>query len=145
MQIVRAADDLSAAVESARRVARAAFGDDTLLLERLLESPRHIEVQVLADDHGHVIHLGERECTLQRRHQKVVEEAPSPAIDAMTRERLGRAACAAAASVDYSSFAKGREWRRRARGLGFWLVFFEIPYFEVKDVDPLEDHGVQCW
>ncbi|WP_442922862.1 acetyl/propionyl/methylcrotonyl-CoA carboxylase subunit alpha [Microbacterium sp. SLBN-154] len=101
MQIVRAADDLSVAVESARRVARAAFGDDTLLLERLLESPRHIEVQVLADDHGHVIHLGERECTLQRRHQKVIEEAPSPAIDPVTRERLGRAACAAAASVDY--------------------------------------------
>ncbi|NYF16207.1 acetyl-CoA/propionyl-CoA carboxylase biotin carboxyl carrier protein [Microbacterium sp. AK009] len=101
MQIVRAAGDLSAAVESARRVARAAFGDDTLLLERLVERPRHIEVQVLADDHGHVVHLGERECTLQRRHQKVIEEAPSPAIDPTTRERLGRAACAAAASVDY--------------------------------------------
>ncbi|WP_322409206.1 acetyl/propionyl/methylcrotonyl-CoA carboxylase subunit alpha [Microbacterium invictum] len=101
MQVVRAADDLPAALDSARRVARAAFGDDTLLLERLLERPRHIEVQVLADDHGAVVHLGERECTLQRRHQKVIEEAPSPAVDPRTRERLGRAACAAAASVDY--------------------------------------------
>ncbi|WJL95490.1 biotin carboxylase N-terminal domain-containing protein [Microbacterium sp. ET2] len=101
MQIVHAAGDLSAAVESARRVARAAFGDDTLLLERLVENPRHIEVQVLADDHGHVVHLGERECTLQRRHQKVIEEAPSPVIDPTTRERLGQAACAAAASVGY--------------------------------------------
>ena len=78
-----------------------AFGDDTLLLERLIERPRHIEVQVLADAHGAVIHLGERECTLQRRHQKVIEEAPSPVVDAATRARLGAAACAAAASVDY--------------------------------------------
>jgi acetyl-CoA/propionyl-CoA carboxylase biotin carboxyl carrier protein len=101
MQVVRDAADLPSALESARRVARAAFGDDTLLLERLLERPRHIEVQILADAHGGVIHLGERECTLQRRHQKVIEEAPSPAIDAATRDRLGRAACAAAASVDY--------------------------------------------
>ena len=101
MQIVRTPEDLPAAVDSARRVARAAFGDDTLLLERLVENPRHIEVQVLADDHGTVVHLGERECTLQRRHQKVIEEAPSPAVDAATRERLGQAACAAAVSVDY--------------------------------------------
>ncbi len=82
-------------------MATAAFGDDTLLLERLIERPRHIEVQVLADEHGNVIHLGERECTLQRRHQKVIEEAPSPVVDAATRARLGAAACAAAASVDY--------------------------------------------
>ncbi|MFB8386084.1 acetyl/propionyl/methylcrotonyl-CoA carboxylase subunit alpha [Microbacterium sp. NPDC055910] len=101
MQIVRAADELADALATARRVALAAFGDDTLLLERLIERPRHIEVQVLADSHGAVIHVGERECTLQRRHQKVVEEAPSPIVDARTRERLGAAACAAAASVDY--------------------------------------------
>ncbi len=101
MQIVRSAADLPEALATARRVAAAAFGDDTLLLERLIERPRHIEVQVLADAEGRVIHLGERECTLQRRHQKVIEESPSPIVDAATRERLGEAACAAAASVDY--------------------------------------------
>ncbi|WP_341999726.1 ATP-grasp domain-containing protein [Microbacterium sp. LWH7-1.2] len=101
MQVVRSARELPDALATARRVASAAFGDDTLLLERLIERPRHIEVQVLADVHGNVVHLGERECTLQRRHQKVIEEAPSPAVDAGTRARLGAAACAAAASVDY--------------------------------------------
>ncbi|MGQ3009448.1 acetyl-CoA carboxylase biotin carboxylase subunit, partial [Microbacterium aurantiacum] len=101
MQIVRAVDELATAVETARRVARSAFGDDTLLVERLVERPRHIEVQVLADEAGNIIHLGERECTLQRRHQKVIEEAPSAVVDAATRELLGKAACAAAASVDY--------------------------------------------
>ena len=101
MQVVRSADQLREALATARRVASASFGDDTLLLERLIERPRHIEVQVLADAHGGIVHLGERECTLQRRHQKVIEEAPSPVVDAATRERLGAAACAAAASVDY--------------------------------------------
>ncbi|MDE0546848.1 biotin carboxylase N-terminal domain-containing protein [Microbacterium sp. C7(2022)] len=101
MQVVREPADLADALQTARRVASAAFGDDSLLLERLIDSPRHIEVQLLADDHGRVIHLGERECTLQRRHQKVIEEAPSPVIDAPTRKRLGAAACAAAASVEY--------------------------------------------
>lgn len=101
MQVVRSPGELPDALATARRVALAAFGDDTLLLERLIERPRHIEVQVLADGHGGVVHLGERECTLQRRHQKVIEEAPSPAVDAATRARLGAAACAAAASVDY--------------------------------------------
>ncbi|MDZ8202499.1 biotin carboxylase N-terminal domain-containing protein [Microbacterium sp. SSW1-59] len=101
MQIARDDDALRSAIVSAQRVARAAFGDDTLLVERLIERPRHIEVQVMADVHGHVIHLGERECTLQRRHQKVIEEAPSPIVDAETRERLGRSACRAARSVDY--------------------------------------------
>ncbi|WP_424935701.1 MULTISPECIES: biotin carboxylase N-terminal domain-containing protein [Bacteria] len=101
MQVVRTLGELPDALATARRVAAASFGDDTLLLERLVERPRHIEVQVLADAHGTVIHLGERECTLQRRHQKVIEEAPSPTIDAETRRRLGEAACAAAASVEY--------------------------------------------
>jgi acetyl-CoA/propionyl-CoA carboxylase biotin carboxyl carrier protein len=101
MQIARDHGDLPEALASARRVARAAFGDDALLLERLLERPRHIEVQVLGDTHGTLIHLGERECTLQRRHQKVIEEAPSPLVDAPLRERLGDAALRAAASVDY--------------------------------------------
>lgn len=101
MQIVRTLDELPEALAAARRVAASAFGDDTLLLERLIERPRHIEVQVLADAHGGILHLGERECTLQRRHQKVIEEAPSPLVDPAMRARLGAAACAAAASVDY--------------------------------------------
>ncbi|MGW9630361.1 acetyl/propionyl/methylcrotonyl-CoA carboxylase subunit alpha [Agromyces sp. NPDC055520] len=101
MQIARNASELAAAIPAARRVALAAFGDGTLLLERLIERPRHIEVQVLADDFGAVIHLGERECSLQRRHQKVIEEAPSPLLDDATRARIGRAACDAARSVDY--------------------------------------------
>ena len=101
MQIARDAGELAAALPAARRVALTAFGDDTLLLERLIERPRHIEVQVLADAHGAVVHLGERECSLQRRHQKVVEESPSPLLDEATRERIGQAACDAARSVDY--------------------------------------------
>jgi acetyl-CoA/propionyl-CoA carboxylase biotin carboxyl carrier protein len=101
MQVARDQGELEHALPAARRVARAAFGDDTLLLERFIAQPRHIEVQVLADAHGNVIHLGERECSLQRRHQKVVEEAPSPLLDAATRERIGQAACDAARSVEY--------------------------------------------
>ncbi|MFF2052276.1 biotin carboxylase N-terminal domain-containing protein [Leifsonia sp. NPDC058194] len=101
MQAVRDADDLPEALRTARRVAASAFGDDTLFLERLVDAPRHIEVQVLADTHGTVVHLGERECSLQRRHQKVIEEAPSPLLDGETRARIGAAACRVAASVDY--------------------------------------------
>ena len=102
MYVVEAVGELAAALDAARRVAARAFGDDTLFLERLIPSPRHIEVQVLADNSGNVIHLGERECSLQRRHQKVIEEAPSPLLDEPTRQRIGAAACAAARSVDYS-------------------------------------------
>ncbi|SDO73658.1 acetyl-CoA/propionyl-CoA carboxylase, biotin carboxylase, biotin carboxyl carrier protein [Microbacterium sp. ru370.1] len=101
MTVATGPADLPDALATARRVARAAFGDDTLLLERLLERPRHIEVQVLADAHGTTISLGERECTLQRRHQKVIEEAPSPVVDAATRALLAEAAVAAARSVGY--------------------------------------------
>ncbi len=101
MTVVHDAAGLAEALPGTRRVAAAAFGDDTLLLERYLSAPRHIEVQVLAAAAGTVVHLGERECTLQRRHQKVIEEAPSPVVDAALRERLGAAACAAAASVGY--------------------------------------------
>jgi acetyl-CoA/propionyl-CoA carboxylase biotin carboxyl carrier protein len=101
MQIVRSAAELPEALVAGRRIAAAAFGDDTLLLERYLDTPRHIEVQVLADAHGGVVHLGERECSLQRRHQKVIEEAPSPLLDAATRVRIGEAACEVARSVEY--------------------------------------------
>ncbi|MGW5451854.1 ATP-binding protein [Nocardia sp. NPDC003979] len=101
MRLVERAEDLPAALVSARREAGAAFGDDTLFLERFVTRPRHIEVQVLADAFGNVVHLGERECSLQRRHQKVIEEAPSPLLDAATRARIGTAACNTARSVDY--------------------------------------------
>ena len=102
MHVVDRPDQLPATLATARRVAASAFGDDALFLEKLIRSPRHIEVQVLADNHGNVIHLGERECSLQRRHQKVIEEAPSPLLDEATRARIGEAACNAARSVDYS-------------------------------------------
>ncbi|MBF6211527.1 acetyl/propionyl-CoA carboxylase subunit alpha [Nocardia puris] len=101
---MRRVDDpalLPDALVSARREAGAAFGDDTLFLERFVTRPRHIEVQILADQFGNVVHLGERECSLQRRHQKVIEEAPSPLLDAETRARIGAAACNTARSVDY--------------------------------------------
>ncbi|MEV6767651.1 acetyl/propionyl/methylcrotonyl-CoA carboxylase subunit alpha [Nocardia sp. NPDC051030] len=101
---MRRVDDpalLPDALVSARREAGAAFGDDTLFLERFVSRPRHIEVQILADGFGQVLHLGERECSLQRRHQKVIEEAPSPLLDAKTRARIGAAACNTARSVDY--------------------------------------------
>ncbi|MFI6778058.1 acetyl/propionyl/methylcrotonyl-CoA carboxylase subunit alpha [Nocardia sp. NPDC050412] len=101
MRLVEEPSALPAALASARREAAAAFGDDTLFLERFVTRPRHIEVQILADQFGHVIHLGERECSLQRRHQKVIEEAPSPLLDAATRARIGAAACNTARSVDY--------------------------------------------
>ena len=102
MRVVHEPSELQAALTSARREAGAAFGDDTLFLERFVLNPRHIEVQVLADGYGNVVHLGERECSLQRRHQKVIEEAPSPLLDEATRARIGAAACDTARSVDYT-------------------------------------------
>ncbi|GAA4420710.1 acetyl-CoA carboxylase biotin carboxylase subunit [Actinokineospora soli] len=102
MRLVTADADLRPAIESARREARGSFGDDTLLIERFVARPRHIEIQVLADAHGTAVHLGERECSLQRRHQKIIEEAPSPLLDAATRARMGAAAVDAARAVDYT-------------------------------------------
>lgn len=101
MHIVESAEALADQLATARRVAKAAFGDDTLLIEQLIQSPRHIEVQILADTYGNVVHLGERECSLQRRHQKIIEEAPSVLLTAATRARIGQAAVATAQSVDY--------------------------------------------
>jgi propionyl-CoA carboxylase alpha chain len=101
MRIVRAAEQLPAALAAAHREAEHAFGDGTLLLERYVEAPRHVEVQIFGDVHGNAIHLFERECSIQRRHQKVLEEAPSPAVDAGLRARLGEAAVKAARAIGY--------------------------------------------
>ena len=101
MRLVHEPDALAADLVSARRESLSAFGDDTLFIERFVARPRHIEVQVLADQHGEVIHLGERECSLQRRHQKIIEEAPSALLDPATRERIGRSAVQIARSVGY--------------------------------------------
>ena len=95
--------DLPDALAAARREAAAAFGNDQVYLERLIQNGRHIEIQLLADMHGNVIHLGERECSLQRRHQKVIEESPSFAVDEELRQKMGAVAVAAAKAVDYVS------------------------------------------
>ncbi len=101
MRLVHQAEDLQAALDSAKSEATNAFGSGELLLERAVMNPRHVEVQVFADTHGEVIHLGERDCSIQRRHQKVVEEAPSPAMTAELRAQMGAAAVAAARAVGY--------------------------------------------
>ena len=101
MRVVRDADELEAAIAGAKREASAAFGDDNLLLEKFVERPRHIEVQVFGDAHGQIVSLFERDCTLQRRHQKVIEEAPSAALNDERREALYEAARRAAAAIGY--------------------------------------------
>jgi len=101
MRIVRAAAELGPAIVSAKREAKAAFGDDRMLIEKYVDNPRHIEVQVIGDSHGNLLSLFERECTLQRRHQKVIEEAPSPTLDARQRDAVCAAARKAAAAVNY--------------------------------------------
>ena len=101
MRLVQAAHELSSAITSARREAESAFGDGRLMLERLVQGGRHVEIQVFADAHGQAIHLGERDCTAQRRRQKLIEESPSPIIDTATREAMGRDAVAAARAVGY--------------------------------------------
>jgi acetyl/propionyl-CoA carboxylase alpha subunit len=103
MRLVASEDELAEAVPSARREAEASFGDGTVFAERWLAAPHHVEVQIVADAHGNVIHLGERECSIQRRHQKLIEEAPSPAIDADRRESLGLVAVSVAREIDYDS------------------------------------------
>jgi 3-methylcrotonyl-CoA carboxylase alpha subunit len=101
MKIVRAQQELQAAIESAQREALKAFGDDRLLLERYIEEPRHVEFQIFGDTHGNIIHLYERDCSIQRRHQKVVEETPAPRYSDELRQRMAKAAVAAARGVDY--------------------------------------------
>jgi len=103
MRIVRAASEFAAAREAAAREALSAFGDGRIFLERYFDRPHHVEVQILADQHGTTVHLGERECSIQRRHQKIIEESPSPVVNAALRDRLTAAAIAAARSVGYAN------------------------------------------
>jgi 3-methylcrotonyl-CoA carboxylase alpha subunit len=101
MRVVRSPDEFAAALQGAKREAAAAFGDDRVLLEKYLERPRHVEIQVFADSHGNCVHLFERDCSIQRRHQKVVEEAPAPGLSEDLRSRMGAAAIAAAQAIGY--------------------------------------------
>jgi len=103
MRIVHKADDLQSSVEAAMRESKKAFGDDTVYLEKYIQDPRHIEIQVLADHHGNTIHLFERECSIQRRHQKIIEETPSVALTPEARARMGEAAVKVAEAVDYKN------------------------------------------
>ena len=102
MKVARSAEDLSDTLATARAEAQAAFGDDSVYLEKYLARPRHIEFQIMGDGRGNAIHLGERDCSLQRRHQKVWEESPSPAIGPEQREQMGEMVAAAIASLGYS-------------------------------------------
>ncbi len=102
MRIVRSAAELRDAVDGARREAASAFGDGTVFLERFVEDPRHVEVQIVGDTGGEVVHLFERECSIQRRYQKIVEESPSPAVDETLRAELGAAAVAAGKAIGYT-------------------------------------------
>jgi len=101
MRLVTGEDEIAAAFEAAQSEAQAAFGDASVYLEKAVERPRHIEIQIFADTHGHIVHLGERECSIQRRHQKVIEECPSPINDADLRERMGAVAVGIARAADY--------------------------------------------
>ena len=105
----------AAAIEGAQREAKAAFGDDRVLIEKFLERPRHVEVQVFADTHGNVVHLFERECSLQRRQQKIIEEAPAPDMSPVLRQRMTEAAIAAARAVDYVGAGTVEFWPKAVR------------------------------
>jgi acetyl-CoA carboxylase biotin carboxylase subunit len=103
MRIVHRPEDLQSAIEAGRREAKSAFGNDTVYMEKYLENPRHVEFQVLADNYGNVVHLFERECSIQRRHQKIIEETPSPALDEKLRLKMGETACRVMAAVNYNN------------------------------------------
>ncbi len=103
MRVVKHSDDLESAIDAAKNEARNSFGNDTLILEKFLDNPRHIEVQILGDKKGNIVHLYERECSIQRRHQKIIEESPSPAITNKLRSEMGKAAIKAAKAANYSN------------------------------------------
>ena len=103
MRVVRQVADLQSAIEAGQREALSAFGNDTVYMEKYLENPRHVEFQVLADQHGNIVHLFERECSIQRRHQKIIEETPSPALNAALRDEMGATACRVMEAVDYTN------------------------------------------
>ncbi|MFO8110585.1 MAG: acetyl-CoA carboxylase biotin carboxylase subunit [Thermoplasmata archaeon] len=103
MKIVRSEEDLKSAIEGSQREAKSSFGDESVYLERYLDEPRHIEIQILADEHGNTVHLNERDCSIQRRHQKIIEETPSPAVDDELRKEMGDAAVKAAKAVGYTN------------------------------------------
>jgi acetyl-CoA carboxylase biotin carboxylase subunit len=125
MRIARDAASLAEAIPAARREAQAAFGDGTLYVERLVERPRHVEIQVFADGHGNAVHLFERECSVQRRHQKVIEESPSPALTSGLRARMGEAAVAAASACGYRN-AGTIEFLVEGRGDAAHFYFLEM-------------------
>jgi len=103
MSVAYSKEELREVIESARNIAKSAFGDPTVFIEKYLENPRHIEIQLLGDKHGNIIHLGDRECSIQRRHQKLIEEAPSPIMTEELRERMGKAAIKAGKAINYDS------------------------------------------
>jgi acetyl-CoA carboxylase biotin carboxylase subunit len=125
MKIIRVREEALDAVQRARREAHAAFGDGTLYVERLVERPRHVEIQVFGDTHGNVVHLYERECSIQRRHQKTIEESPSPALSPSIRERMGAAAVAAARAAGYVN-AGTVEFLLEGRGDDARFFFLEM-------------------
>src|SRR3546814_8617976 len=109
MRIARSDAEVRDGFKSATNEAKSSFGDDRVFIEKFIEEPRHIEIQVLGDKHGNVIYLGERECSIQRRHQKVIEEAPSPFLDEKTRKAMGEQAVALARTVNYDSAGRSEE------------------------------------
>lgn len=123
MRIVRRKEDLAAAFQTARTESQQAFGSPNVYLEKLIERPRHIEFQIIGDKHGNVIHLRERECSIQRRHQKIIEESPSPALDARTRDQMGERVARALAKVGYSSAGTVEFLRDESSGE---LYFIEV-------------------
>lgn len=123
MRIVRRKEDLAAAFQTARTESQQAFGSPNVYLEKLIERPRHIEFQIIGDKHGNVIHLRERECSIQRRHQKIIEESPSPALDARTRDQMGERVARALARVGYSSAGTVEFLRDESSGE---LYFIEV-------------------